>query len=259
MILRGSLYSEVLGMDTGITVAAPNGTKSSGAYKVCYLLHGLCGNHDTWTDYAMLPFYAAKGNTVYVMPDAARSFYADMKLGAAWFTYLTDELPELCRSVFHISACREDTAVIGGSMGGYGALKCAMTRPERYGMCAAFSAPCLFLNEGLDAQRLHGKEPEFIARLGEQVLRDFELAFGPDLEHSDDDDLPSLAGKLSQELAPQLFLTCGARDAYLRDHRRFCSVLDALKLRYTYEQWGADHSFPYFSEALRRAINYFAL
>jgi len=259
MILRGSLYSELLGMDTGITVAAPNGAKSSGAYKVCYLLHGLCGNHDTWTDYAMLPFYAAKGNTVYIMPDAARSFYADMKLGAAWFSYLTDELPELCRSVFHISACREDTAVIGGSMGGYGALKCALTRPERYGMCAAFSSACLFLNEELEAQRLHGKEQEFIARRGEQVLRDFELAFGPELEPSDEDDLCSLAKLVPEDMAPQLYLTCGTRDPLLGDHGRFCRALDRIGLRHTYEQWDGDHAFPYFSEALRRAIVRFAL
>ena len=61
-----------------------------------------------------------------------------MKYGLPYFSYLTEELPTICKSIFRISADREHTAVMGGSMGGYGALKCALSKPEQYGMCAAF-------------------------------------------------------------------------------------------------------------------------
>jgi S-formylglutathione hydrolase FrmB len=125
MILRGNVFSKILEMDTGITIVTPNDFKMDGTYKVVYLLHGACGNNGTWADYSMLPVYANHGKTIYVLPEVARSFYTDMKYGFKYFSYITEELPNICKTVFNISADREDTAIIGGSMGGYGALNCA--------------------------------------------------------------------------------------------------------------------------------------
>ena len=93
---------------------------------MAYLLHGLCGDSATWVDDSMLPVYAREGRTIFILPDAARSFYSDMRHGPRYFTYLVEELPQLCKAVFQIAARREDTAILGASMGGYGALKCAV-------------------------------------------------------------------------------------------------------------------------------------
>ncbi len=46
----------------------------------------------------------APGLAVFVMPEVARSFYADMKYGLKYFTYVTEELPNICKTVFRISA-----------------------------------------------------------------------------------------------------------------------------------------------------------
>ena len=62
MRLSGTVYSETLGMDTGITVVTPNRIQSGEEYNVVYLLHGLCGNHKTWLDYSMLSMYAMAEN-----------------------------------------------------------------------------------------------------------------------------------------------------------------------------------------------------
>ena len=80
----------------------------------------------------------------------------DMEYGFRYFTYVTEELPAICKDIFRISAEREDTAIIGGSMGGYGALRCALSRPGQYGMCAAFSSGCLFLKEGIEELKANG-------------------------------------------------------------------------------------------------------
>ena len=136
MRLSGTVYSETLGMDTGITVVTPNRIQSGEEYNVVYLLHGLCGNHKTWLDYSMLSMYAIGRKSVYILPEVARSFYTDMKYGLPYFSYLTEELPTICKSIFRISADREHTAVMGGSMGGYGAPKCALSKPEHSMECA---------------------------------------------------------------------------------------------------------------------------
>ena len=57
------------------------------------------------------------------MPTTLRGFYTDMKYGPAYFTFISQELPELCEQFFRLSPLREDRFAAGLSMGGYGAIK----------------------------------------------------------------------------------------------------------------------------------------
>ena len=102
MILRGTVFSKTLEKDTGITIVTPSDLKQDRPYRVAYLLHGLCGDSATWVDNSMLPVYAREGHTIYILPDAVRSFYTDMRYGSRYFTYVTEELPVLCKQVFQI-------------------------------------------------------------------------------------------------------------------------------------------------------------
>ena len=258
MILRGNVFSKVLEMDTGITVITPNDLKPNEDYKVAYLLHGICGNNGTWSDYTMLPFYASHGKTIYILPEVGRSFYADMKYGFQYFKYITEELPEICKNLFHISAKREDTAVIGGSMGGYGALKCALSKPEQYGFCGAFSSACLFMKENLEEHKKHGQEPWFVQMYGEKTVQDFLLAFGYDLEWNPKDDIVELAKSIEKtSVKPILYTACGTEDFFYKDNVRFSEEMKKLEMDFTFEEWTGKHDFPFFNEALRKAIETF--
>ncbi len=260
MRLSGTVYSEVLNMDTGLTIVTPNKLQKGEEYQVVYLLHGLCGNHKTWLDYSMLPVYAMGRKSIYIMPEVGRSFYTDMKYGFSYFTYITEELPAICKSVFHISSDREHTAVIGGSMGGYGALKCALTKPKQYGMCAAFSSGCLFLKEDLHQLRESGMKEEFVVRFGRQLVTDFQAMFGEDYCWQPQNDILSLAKQAKENgLIPKIYLTCGTQDYFYNDHLRFCKELDRIKVPYTFEEWKAQHDFIYFDDALKKAIHHFSL
>lgn len=256
MRLNGSVFSQTLQMDTGLTIVTPNVPRPS--YKVVYLLHGLCGNHQSWLDYSMLPMYAMAGSTIYIMPEAGRSFYHDMAHGFRYFTYLTEELPEICQNLFHISARREDTAIMGSSMGGYGALRCALSRPDRYGMCAAFSSGCLQLRDGLAELRENGMRQAFIDSFGEQLVADFRAIFGEDYKWKPEYDLIELAKK-NRDALPELYLTCGTEDYFYQDHLRFCEQLRKADVPFTFEEWRAQHDFIYFNDALQKAIEQFGL
>lgn len=260
MILRGNVYSNTLEMDTGITIVAPNEFEMDNKYKVAYLLHGLCGNNGTWADYSMLPVYAASGNTIFIMPEVARSFYTDMKYGFNYFSYITEELPSICKSIFNISSVREDTAIIGGSMGGYGALKCALSKPEQYGMCGAFSSACLFLKDGLNNQRKHGSEPEFISTYGEKLIEDFIYAFGANLEWNPKDEILELAKGISNnKFKPIIYAACGTEDFLQKDNEKFKNKMQTLDFDFTYEEWEGTHDFKFFDQALKKAIDKFIL
>ena len=139
MILQGNVYSSALDMETTVCFVAANNFSKEPPRKVCYLLHGLQGRADNFINYTMLADWCRTYHVLFVLPDAQRSYYTDMHYGQKYFTYLTQDLPKIVRDVFRVSAAPEDSYIMGTSMGGYGALKAALTYPENYAACAAFS------------------------------------------------------------------------------------------------------------------------
>ena len=137
--LRCDFRSDAMGMNTSMTVILPEKTDLS-QVPVVYLLHGLEDNCTGWARYTSVERYAREKNAALVIPEVQRSFYADMDRGLPYFTFIHDELPEICRGFFGFSAKREKNYLMGLSMGGYGTLKCVLQTPERYAGAAAFSA-----------------------------------------------------------------------------------------------------------------------
>jgi S-formylglutathione hydrolase FrmB len=107
--------------------------------KVLYLLHGLGDDASAWQRYTSIEPVAAAYGLVVVMPSAGRSFYIDQPNGQAYFSYLTEELPRYLEDVFGLAPRRDDTLIAGNSMGGYGAIKAALLRPDLYSAAASFS------------------------------------------------------------------------------------------------------------------------
>jgi S-formylglutathione hydrolase FrmB len=258
MILSGNVFSKSLEMNTGISVIIPNNFKKEGQYKIACLLHGICGTHSDWIEYTMLPLYANEYDVIFVAPEAARSFYTDMKFGFKYYTYVSEELPEICRSIFNISSKREDTAIIGVSMGGFGALKCALSKPEQYGMCSAIAPANLFMREFLAE---HGVE-ESLAVLkqsfGEQLAVDFLAAWGAGLECAPVDDLPELARLTAKKGAfAKMYLACGFADGFYQSCKRFSNELSGMDYYHKFEAWEGAHEWFFFNEALRRSLQFF--
>jgi S-formylglutathione hydrolase FrmB len=257
MILRGSVFSQTLAMETGITILVPDGFSRDEPYRVAYLLHGLCGRNGDVVDYSMLPVFARDCHAVFVMPEVARSFYTDMTYGLRYFTYVADELPRICRDVFRISARREDTAVMGASMGGYGALKCALSRPEQYGSCCAFSSACLFLRDFLDGEGQQRDVQALKATYGDQLITDFQAAFGERLASDPRNDLLELARNVSNAaVKPRIYCTCGTEDGFHGDNVRFRDAIAQLNFDVVYEEWAGVHDWTFFNESYRRALQW---
>jgi len=259
MILRGPLFSKTLEMETGISILVPNASLGAPLRQVVYLLHGVCGRNGDWLDYTMLPTYAEKFNLTFIMPEVARSFYTDMRFGQKFYSYIVDELPRIVANVFNISSKREDTSIVGASMGGYGALKCALSRPEQYGYCAAFSSACLYLKEGLDNQRINGGRDEFRKIYGERLINDFVSAFGVDLEWRADDELSALAQRLGDhKIKPEVYMACGADDFFSADNRRFSEAMKKSPFSFTYQEWPGIHDWTFFNQALEKSLEHFS-
>jgi S-formylglutathione hydrolase FrmB len=106
---------------------------------VLYLLHGLSDDHTAWSRYTSIGRYAEAAGLAVVMPAVHRSFYANESAGHRYWDFVSEELPEVVRTFFQVSDRSEDTFVAGLSMGGYGAVRLALTFPGRYAAAASMS------------------------------------------------------------------------------------------------------------------------
>ena len=146
-LLRCDFFAETLGLSTSMTVILPQETSRqigmAGAARedvpVLYLLHGLSDDDTIWSRRTSIERYVAPLGIAVVMPQVHQSFYADEVHGLPFWTFLTEELPELVHGFFRTSTAREDTFVAGLSMGGYGAMKWALREPHRFAAAASLS------------------------------------------------------------------------------------------------------------------------
>ena len=148
-LIELKFYSQMLGMQTEAYIIIPQkftsgeigieGKSDSKEYKCLYLLHGLSDDHSIWLRRTSIERYAAEYGICVVMPCGARSFYTDMKYGMKYFSYITEELPCVVSEFLKVSNKREDTYIAGISMGGYGALKAALKKPEVFCACGGLS------------------------------------------------------------------------------------------------------------------------
>ena len=244
--LQCNYWSEVLGKRCDMTVLLPQ-RHSHRAIPVLYLLHGLCGDHRTWCGNTALEHLAQNLNLAIVMPDGGRGFFTDMAHGLRYGKFFAEELPEIVAAMFPVSIDREHTIVAGASMGGYGALRLALSAPERFGAVFAMS-PLVDLeraithgNSAISSAEMHDVfgEPE------EQIAR------GNDLH-----DLARLA-RLSAA-PPRIAIYCGTGDLLYQDGVEFCNFLTGLnwpELEYSLDEEGK-HDWSYWSRQLPKLLEF---
>jgi len=201
-VLTLTTHSRELKMNTLLTAIIPDSSNMDNPLserKVLWLLHGLSDNATAWLRWTRVENYAQRYGIVVIMPSCDRSFYFDNVNGMNYFTYLTEELPEYLEKVFALSRKKEDNFIAGLSMGGYGAVKAALTHPDRYFACGSFSGVLAF---------------EIFAH---SDISEFEKEFPFMTE-----DFPSLLASennppnlLSPEKDVKLYVSCGLQDYLL--------------------------------------------
>lgn len=245
-IFKGNFRSHVLQMMTSVSVVLPT-KRDAEPMKVIYLLHGLSDNADAWADNTMLAVFADEYNVAFVCPEVQRSFYADMDFGLNYFSYVADELPELVARYFNVSTKREDTAVMGLSMGGFGALKLALMRPERFYLCAAFSSAIdplrRMVKENTDPANIPAEHKEWVGVFG---LRSSAIR-GENLQEL----VAELVKTKSRDEIPTIHLTCGKQDFLYDQNVAFRDYLAELDIDAHYYEKDGTHNWHFWNDSLQ--------
>jgi S-formylglutathione hydrolase FrmB len=230
-LLRCDFFSKAVNIETTMNVILPEDTDDR-AFPTLYLLHGYSDNCTAWTRWTAIERYAKQYRLAIVMPEVQKSFYCDfpaMQEGYRYWSFVSEELVEITRRFFRLSHRREDTYVAGLSMGGFGALKCALNRPD------VFSA----------AGSLSGVMPHLDEAATTRGLKEVEMVYGEMSRDADGgNDLFAAAERLAQDPdRPRLYQYCGTEDFLYQSNLRFRDHLRALGYRHTYAESPGGHEW----------------
>lgn len=238
-------YADALGVQTRMHVLLPQ-RLAAGKAKTLYLLHGMSDDEGTWMRRTSIERYAEEKGLAVVMPDGGLGWYTDMYRGLAWFKFISGELPALCRRFFPIlSDKREDTYIGGNSMGGYGALKCALRAPRTFSkvisLSGALDAADTAINNTVPATR-----------------RYWEDVFGPaeDVSGSENDLFAAATALTDPALRPRIYMWCGTEDFLYAQNTRMRDHLRALGYDLMYEESPGDHQWRHWDKKIADALNW---
>ena len=273
-ILRYNYRSEMLGMHTDITITYPSGNYTcyhpaeekeegkAGIFKkgeilyqpdmklpTVYILHGGGDDDSLLYRYTRLEYYAEQNNVMTVTAQAHDSFCINTAYGIPYFTFFTEELPTVVRSLFASSTRREDNFLIGMAMGGNAALMMAMKRPDLFAACVDLSGgigcslDSKYFVESFDQIRM----PKMYGAFDDpRQLKDSEFDIGYQARKN-------LENKVE---LPELYLAVGEND-FIRDVvRKDRNELLRLGIPFHYEEApGLGHEWDFWDRYMKKALD----
>lgn len=232
------IQSQTLGMQTHVQVVIPDwvGLQKDGKKMKClYLLHGLGDDETTWARRTSIERYADRYGVCVVMPRGEKSFYADGKQQEKYYTYVAKELPTIVETLFNVSKNPEDRYIGGNSMGGYGALKIALTEEGRY--AAAF---------GLSS----------VANIHNKTFTDtLKPVFGGKIP--DEADLYKIVDMhKADKIKPRLYMTIGRDDYMYEENIAFQRYMQGKNYDYSFVETEGDHTWNLWDVTVQQTLKW---
>ena len=243
--LTCNFYSEKLEMDCDLNIILPYGKGQSDKlgekFPVLYLLHGLSDDHTKWCRLTSIERYVRELNLAVVMPNVHRSFYLNTYDGRRYFDYVNEEVPAFCEEVFGISSKREDKFVAGLSMGGYGAMKLALSEPYQFSAAGTFSGAL-----------------DFVEMVNSQTVgTDGEIeSFRKELK--EENDLFLLAEKAGENM-PSIYQACGTEDFLYDYNTKFRDFIKPICPDFEYQEGPGTHEWGFWDTHVQKFIDFIAL
>jgi len=224
--------SAALNRDLQYRVVLPASIAAGAKLPVVYLLHGGGGNFRDWSNYSDAAKFAERG-LILVMPEGNDSYFvnAAKRPQDRYEDYIVSDLIADVESRFPVQAGRATRAIVGVSMGGYGAVKLALSHPELFvfagGISPAVDVP---------------SRPFSIKRI--QQWRRLRSIFGPwGSQARRNGDPFVLARRADAARTPYLFLTCGEQEGLLPANRSFAVSLERRHFRYEFHVVPGGHDW----------------
>ena len=227
---------------TSATVILPEG--KTGPFPVMYLLHGLSDDHTGWTRRTSIERYVQDLPLIVVMPNGERGFYTDAQADPrlAFETNLVRDIIGWVDSTYQTIPTREGRVIAGLSMGGYGAVKLALKRPDLFCAAVSHSGAVHFGSHPLSAD--------------DEWQRQWVPIVGASPQGGDNDCF-ALAERLDASQRPALRVDCGVDDFLIETNRAFHTHLEKLGYAHEYAEHAGAHNWDYWDEHIQDTLKFF--
>ena len=142
--------------------------------------------------------------------------------------------------IFPTRRSRNGRCVGGLSMGGYGALRMALGRPDLFASATSHSGALLVASgaksslQGPELNRIFGRKPA-----------------------GSDHDLLELARRCKKAgTLPKIRIDCGTEDFLLEHNRQYHQHLDKMGIAHEYQEFPGNHNWDYWDLHVREALDF---
>lgn len=204
--------SAALGRDIQYRVILPVTARTK--LPVLYLLHGGGGGFRDWSNYSDVA-RLANPEWLLVMPEGESSYYTNAvdPPRDRFEDYITRDLIKDVEARFPAASGRANRAIVGVSMGGFGAVKITLRHPDLFAFAGGISSAIDVPRRAFSWKRL-------------SQSRHYESIFGPAGSESRRDNDPFVLARNANPVnAPYFFLTCGEQEGLLPSNREFAALL----------------------------------
>ncbi len=226
---------------------------SKASYPVIYALHGMFENSAFWERRGLAPQYdelvkaGVAPNAIVVTVDGGNNLFVNSGKGK-YQDLVTRDLVEYIDKNYRTIAKREGRALLGVSMGGYGALNIAFSQPGVFGAVATHSA--MLLTE----------IPTALAGARGGQMRAFTGVFGEPVDPAiwKADDPLELAKTIEASKAPALYFDCGGQDRYglFAGNEALHKVLEGRKIPHDFSISPGDHGYDFVKSVFAKSLGF---
>jgi S-formylglutathione hydrolase FrmB len=224
--------SAALNRDMKYRVILPSRVAPGQKLRVVYLLHGGGGGFLDWSNCSDVAQFAKLG-LLLVMPEGNSSYYTNAvdRPQDRYEDYIVHDLIADVEKRFPSAVGRPNRAIVGVSMGGFGAVKLALHHPELFAFVGGISSAIDVPRRAFTLRRLHQS-------------RHYDSIFGPWGSPTRHDNDPFvLVRAANPEGAPYFFLTCGEQEGLLAANREFADLLAQRRFHYEFHTGPGGHDW----------------
>jgi putative tributyrin esterase len=241
------LNSKLMGREMPYRVIMPRDYEflKETRYPVVYLLHGLSGHYDNWTEKTQVAQYFRGSRCIIVTPEGGDGWYSDSVTAAndKYESYIMQELiPEIDKN-FRTKTDRANRAVAGLSMGGYGAIKFGLKYPDKFILAGSFSGalgvvsiPSAQLGDFPSLKAVFGADDNPVRKANDifAIIRELPADKIKDL--------------------PFIYFACGTEDFLFANNQDFMKLLTEKKVPHEYRQLPGAHTWPFWDNQIQEFI-----
>jgi S-formylglutathione hydrolase FrmB len=233
VVLRNVTFrSAALNRDMQYRVVSPSSLAPAQRLRAVYLLHGSGGGFRDWSNDSDVARYAESG-LLLVMPEGGSSYYTNAvdPPQDRYEDYIVRDLISDVESKFPVATGRSNRAIVGVSMGGFGAVKLALRHPDLFIFAGGISSAIDVPRRAFSIKRL-------------EQSRHYSSIFGPSGSPARRDNDPFvLVRTASPDVTPYFFLTCGEQEGLLPANREFATLLAARHFRFEFHTVPGGHDW----------------